>query len=62
MPNGAYYEFAYYEYVGTDYEADMASMSAEPRNIEWLKICDAMQVPLPGHRSWVQMEQVYFNE
>lgn len=61
MPDGQFYEFAYYEYVGTDYEADMAALAAEPRNIEWLNICDAMQVPLPGQRGWVEMELIYFN-
>ena len=60
--DGKWYEFAYYEYTGQDYEEDMALLAAEPRNIEWLKICDPMQIPLPGSDSWTHMTRVYFNE
>ena len=59
---GRWYEFGYYEYTGDDYEGDMARLDAEPRNKEWLKVCDPMQIPLPGEESWAVMEQVYFNE
>jgi L-rhamnose mutarotase len=55
------YEFGYYEYVGDDYEKDMAEMAKEPRTVEWLKMCDPMQQPLPGEKSWRQMERVCFN-
>ena len=61
LPDGEYYEFAYYEYVGDDYETDMTALNTHPRNREWLAICDPMQVPLPGQQSWVEMEQIYFN-
>ncbi len=60
--DGKFYEFGYYEYTGDDFERDMAKLAAEPRNIGWLKICDPMQIPLPGLESWAEMEQVYFNE
>lgn len=59
---GRWYEFGYYEYTGDDYEGDMARLAAEPRNKEWLKICDPMQIPLHGEDSWAVMEPVYFNE
>ena len=59
---GKWYEFGYYEYSGDDYEADMAKLAQEPRNINWLKVCDPMQIPLPGSKSWKEMEQVYYNE
>ena len=60
--DGKLYEFGYYEYSGNDFDGDMARLAAEPRNIEWLKICDPMQIPLPGFDGWAEMEQVYFNE
>jgi L-rhamnose mutarotase len=60
--DGKWYEFGYYEYDGDDFAADMAKLSAEPRNIEWLKICDPMQIPLPGANGWTEMDRVYFNE
>ena len=40
---GKWYEFGYYEYTGDDFDADMAALAKEPRNIEWLKVCDPMQ-------------------
>ncbi|MCX6874520.1 MAG: L-rhamnose mutarotase [Verrucomicrobia bacterium] len=58
---GKWYEFGYYEYTGTNFEADMATMAKEPRTIEWLKKCDPMQKPLPGAKGWTDMPRVYFN-
>lgn len=57
-----WFEFGYYEYTGTDFEADMAALAEEPRNKAWLEVCDPMQLPLAGEAGWVEMEQVYFNE
>jgi L-rhamnose mutarotase len=59
LPDGRLYEFAYFEYAGSDYEGDMARLAAHPRNREWLGLCDPMQVPLPGHTSWAPMESVF---
>lgn len=61
LDDGNYYEFGYYEYVGNDFEVDMEKLAAEPRNIELLKVCDPMQVPLEGYESWAEMELVYYN-
>jgi len=60
--DGEYYEFGYYEYTGDNYEKDMANLAAEPRNKDWLKKCDPMQIPLEGYDSWAQMKQAYYNE
>lgn len=62
MDDGNYYEFGYYEYTGNSFEADMTNLDAEPRNKEWLKVCDPMQIPLKGETSWKKMKQVYFNK
>ena len=59
---GKWYEFGYYEYTGDDFEADMARLTAEPRNQEWLEVCDPMQLSLEGEESWAIMEQVYYND
>lgn len=59
--DGKWYEFGYYEYTGDDFEGDMAQLDAEPRNKEWLKVCDPMQVPLKGETGWAVMERVYSN-
>ena len=59
--DGKWYEFGYYEYTGSHFEEDMATMAKEPRTIEWLKVCDPMQIPLPGAKGWTEMERVYLN-
>ena len=56
-----WYEFGYYEYVGDDFESDMAKLSAEPRNQAWLEVCDPMQMSVPGEDGWAEMECVYHN-
>jgi L-rhamnose mutarotase len=61
MPDGKFYEFAYYEYHGKDYAADMARLAKEPRNIAWLKQTDRTQTPLDQHKSWAVMERIFFN-
>jgi len=60
--DGKLYEFGYYEYTGKDFDGDMARLAKEPRNIEWLKVCDPMQMPLPGAKGWTVMDRVYFNQ
>ena len=62
LPDGRLYEFAYYEYHGADYEADMARLADDPRHQAWLDLCAPMQIPLPGESSWTKMETIYFNE
>jgi L-rhamnose mutarotase len=59
--DGKWYEFGYYEYTGHDFDGDMAKLAQEPRNKDWLKVCDPMQEPLPGAKGWTEMERVYFN-
>ena len=62
LDDGNWYEFGYYEYTGDDFEGDMAKLEANPRNIEWLKVCDPMQIPLEGYDGWAEMEEVYYND
>jgi L-rhamnose mutarotase len=62
LDDGNWYEFGYYEYTGDDFEADMEKLAEHPSNIEWLKICDPMQIPLEGYEGWAEMEQVYYNK
>jgi len=56
-----WYEFGYYEYTGNDFEGDMEKLGLEPRNKEWLKVCDPMQLSLPGSSGWTEMERIYYN-
>lgn len=54
--------FAYWEYVGEDFAADVEKMKANPRMHDWWKITDPMQEPLE-HRAegewWARMEDVF---
>jgi L-rhamnose mutarotase len=54
--------FLYGEYTGEDYAADMAGLSAEPRDIEWHKLCDPMQVSIAAAGGWQTMQCVYYNK
>ena len=54
--------FSYFEYHGTDYEADMASMAADSKTQEWWKIMMPMQRPLETRGKgewWASMEEVF---
>ena len=61
LEDGNYYEFGYYEYWGKDFDSDVAALNKEPRNAEWLKVCDPMQIPLEGEASWKIMQRIYSN-
>ena len=39
--------FSYMEYSGSDYEADMALISADPITQDWWKVTAPMQNPVP---------------
>lgn len=57
--------FAYYEYVGNDYEADMKSLAADAKNQEWWLITDPMQEPVedraPGEW-WKVLPEVFHTD
>ncbi|WP_290863599.1 L-rhamnose mutarotase [Hamadaea sp.] len=54
--------FAYFEYVGDDYEADMAAIRADEITQQWWKLTDPCQEPLPTADPgewWVEAEEVF---
>ncbi len=57
--------FAYFEYTGADYEADMAKMAADPKTREWWTWTEPMQAPLktraPGEW-WATMQEVFHTD
>ena len=62
LPDGKHYLFSYFEYVGSDFAADMAAMAADPRTQEWWKITDPCQEPLPDRAEgewWAAAEEVF---
>ena len=57
--------FSYFEYHGSDIQADRAKMAAHPKTQEWWAIMDPMQQPLatckPGEW-WAEMEEVFHTD
>ena len=54
--------FAYWEYVGSDFAADMALMAEDPAMQAWWKICNPLQDPFPTRAEgewWATMEEVF---
>lgn len=51
--------FSYYEYVGDDYEADMAKMAADPTTQEWWAAVVPCMKPFTDAGPWVDMEELY---
>ncbi len=54
--------FAYMEYTGSDFDADMAKMAADPKTQEWWALMKPMQQPLDTRAEgewWADMEEVY---
>lgn len=54
--------FAYMEYTGNDFEADMAMMAADPKTQEWWSVMKPMQSPVATRREgewWADMEEVF---
>jgi len=62
--NGQLYLFAYLEYTGTNFEADMKRMAADPETQRWWKQTDPCQSPLPDAAAkgkiWSDTKEVYF--
>jgi len=54
--------FAYFEYYGEDFNADMEKMSADPITQKWWAVMEPMQTPLstryPGEW-WANMEELF---
>ena len=65
LPDGNYYLFSYFEYVGDDFQADMAGMAADPGTKRWWKATDPCQQPLGDRKQgewWASMEEVFHQD
>lgn len=54
--------FSYFEYVGDDFRADMASMAADPHTRRWWDVMQPMQRQLdntPEGEWWLPMVEVF---
>ena len=55
--------FAYWEYHGDDFAADMRKMAADPVTQRWWAITDPCQEPFESRaagENWAPMEEVFF--
>ena len=61
--DGKLYLFAYLEYTGKDFDADMKKMAADPETQRWWKETDPCQQPLPDAAAkakiWADTKEVY---
>ena len=54
LEHGKFYLFSYLEYIGTDFDGDMAKMAADPETQRWwdvTKPCQ-QQISLHGENEW----------
>lgn len=62
LDDGRHYLFGYFEYVGTDFAADMAKMAADPVTQQWWEHCKPCQEPLASRTAdewWAGMTEVF---
>ena len=54
--------FSYFEYTGTDFDADMAKMAADPVTQQWWKHTNPCQQPVASAKAgewWANLEEVF---
>ena len=57
--------FAYFEYIGDNFELDMAKMADDPKTQEWWSYTDPMQEPLPTRQPgewWHTLKEVFHTD
>lgn len=61
--DGKLYLISYFEYTGSDFDADMKKMAADPETQRWWKETDPCQSPLPdaaaNGKIWADTREVY---
>ena len=65
LDEGNYYLFSYFEYVGQDFQGDMAKMAANPDVKRWWTFTDPCQKPLRDRKEsewWSAMEEVFHQD
>ena len=57
--------FAYFEYTGNDFEADMSAMAADAETQRWWAQTDAMQEPRPDRQPgtwWKTLNEIFHTD
>ena len=65
LPDGKYYLFSYFEYIGDDFKGDTAAMAADATTQKWWDVCTPCQEPLADRAEsewWAEMEEVFHSD
>ena len=65
LPDGKHYLFSYFEYTGSDFEADMKRMADDPNTQRWWKHTDPLQAPVPTRKEgewWHTIDEVFHTD
>lgn len=57
------YLFSYFEYIGTDFSADMKKAELDPETQRWWAECKPCQKPLENRQEgewWMNLEEVFY--
>lgn len=57
--------FSYFEYVGNDFDADMAKMGEDPTTQKWWDVCKPLQTPVSDRAQgewWAAIPEVFHVE
>ena len=57
--------FAYFEYVGDNFDGDMEKMAADPTTQKWWDVCKPCQNPIETRQEgewWANMEEVFHQD
>ena len=55
--------FAYFEYVGNDFDGDMAKMAADPETQRWWNTVKPLMQPIETRNTgefWADMEEIFY--
>lgn len=54
--------FSYFEYIGSDFDADMAKMAEDPMTQKWWDVCKPLQSPVADRADgewWAAIPEVF---
>ena len=57
--------FAYMEYIGNDFDADMAAMAADPVTQKWWEVCMPLQSPVADRAEgewWADIPEIFHTD
>jgi L-rhamnose mutarotase len=65
LDDGQHYLFSHFEYIGDDFDGDMAKMAADPNTQRWWDVCKPCQQPIDVRKEgewWSDMEEVFYHK